>query len=194
MMNISIVTKVKVRQVSYGDKVTGVDAEEPCAEMDSGACGVHTADLRSMEAAARSRFLVGQTARFSTAFLRWVDARGRDGLTYPRLRLVEALHCGGPVIMRELAGQLGMTARNVTAVVDSLEEAGLAARKPHPTDRRATIVELTPGGTDAAEAALSSSLDGMAVIFEGLSLEDQEQFLDVLMRLSDAMCQARPSC
>jgi DNA-binding MarR family transcriptional regulator len=148
-----------------------------------------------MDTATRNRFLVGQTAKFSTAFLRWVDARGRDGLTYPRLRLVEALHCGGPVIMRELAGQLGMTARNVTAVVDSLEEAGLAARRPHPRDRRATIVELTPGGMAAAEASLRSSLDAMAVIFDGVSIEDQEQFLDTLSRLFDAMCQAPPpSC
>lgn len=171
-----------------------MDTDEPCAELEGGACAVGTADLRSMDAGARNRFLVGQTARFSTAFLRWVDAMSRDGLTYPRLRLVEALHCGGPAIMRELAGQLGMTARNVTAVVDSLEQAGLAARKPHPTDRRATLVELTPGGTDAAGAALSSSLDAMAVIFEGLSLQDQEQFLDLLSRLFDAMCQAPPAC
>jgi DNA-binding MarR family transcriptional regulator len=38
----------------------------------------------------------------------------------------------------------------VTVVVDQLESAKLVVRKPHPTDRRATLVEITPKGRSLA--------------------------------------------
>ena len=41
-----------------------------------------------------------------------------------------------------------MHTRNVTGLVDALEGAGFVTRSPHPTDRRATVVSLTPQGTN----------------------------------------------
>src|SRR5216683_1439033 len=151
-------------------------------EHDPGAGG-----LARMDEAGRRRALVAQTARFTAAFLRWTDAHACDGLTYQRMRLLEALHCGGPAIMRALGHQLGVTPRNMTAMVDALEEAHLVARRPHPTDRRATLVELSPAGVEEAERALGSRLDAMADLFEGLPLGDQQQFLGTLDRLIEAM-------
>ncbi len=37
-----------------------------------------------------------------------------------------------------------------TRLVDGLEKSGLAVRRPHPTDRRATLVSLTESGTGLA--------------------------------------------
>ena len=45
--------------------------------------------------------------------------------------------------MSELKKELGVTATNVTALVDSLEKDGLVVRTRHPTDRRATVIELS---------------------------------------------------
>lgn len=50
------------------------------------------------------------------------------------------------VRMGDLAQMLGVTARNVTTIVDGLEHEGLLARRPHPKDRRATLLELTEKG------------------------------------------------
>ena len=73
-------------------------------------------------------------------FLRWLDACPEGGFTYPRLRVLEALHCQGPAKMKSLADALGLSARNMTAVADSLESEGLLRRVAHPTDRRATLL------------------------------------------------------
>src|SRR5262245_57724054 len=98
--------------------------------------------------------LVAGSADFAAAFLRWVDANGCDGLPYTRLRLLEALHCQGPGMMRALGDGLGLSPRNMTALVDALEDEGLVTRRPHPRDRRAVLVELTDTGRDAAECTL----------------------------------------
>jgi DNA-binding MarR family transcriptional regulator len=53
--------------------------------------------------------------------------------------------------MHTIAGFLGVTPRNVTGLVDSLEAGGLVERIPDPADRRATIVRVTPAGEAAAQ-------------------------------------------
>jgi DNA-binding MarR family transcriptional regulator len=144
-------------------------------------------EMAGLGEAERRRALVAQTARFTGAFLRWTDGRSCGGLTYSRLRLLEALHCGGPVIMRELGVQLGVSPRNMTAMVDALEEARLVVRRPHPTDRRATLVELSAAGIGEAEQALAPRLDAMAELFEVFSPEEQQQFFAALGRLVRAI-------
>jgi DNA-binding MarR family transcriptional regulator len=144
------------------------------------------AAFASLDDASRRRLLVAQTARFAAAFARWMDSQACDGLSYPRLRVLETLASNGPRMMRELAEQLGISARNTTAVVDALEGAGLVARRPHPTDRRATLVELTPGGAGAT-AALGPTFDSLGRLFDGFAAADEELFFASVGRLLDAM-------
>ena len=151
-------------------------------------------EMTGLDETGRRRALVAQTARFTAAFLRWTDGRSCGGLTYTRLRLLEALHCGGPAIMRDLGVQLGVSPRNMTAMVDALEDAQLVVRRPHPTDRRATLVELSPSGALEAEQALEPRLDAMAELFEGFSAAEQQAFADALARLGQAMQDRQDSC
>jgi DNA-binding MarR family transcriptional regulator len=73
------------------------------------------------------------------------------GLSRARAELLWRLGLGGPMTQRDLSRALACTPRNVTGLVDALEAAGLVARHPHPTDRRATLVTLTgSGGREAA--------------------------------------------
>ena len=150
--------------------------------------------LAGLPEAERRRTLVAETARFTSAFLRWTEGRACGGLTYGRLRLLQALHCGGPAIMRELGVQLGVSPRNMTAMVDALEDAQLVVRRPHPTDRRATLVELSPSGAREAEQALEPRLDAMAEMFEGFSPAEQQAFADALARLRRAIRDRQDSC
>lgn len=145
------------------------------------------------EAEAR-RVLVAQTARFSTDFLRWMEGRSGDGLNYQRLSLLQALHCDGPAIMRDLGTRLGLSPRNMTAIVDGLEDAGLVARRPHPTDRRATLIELSADGAAEAERDLGPRLDAMAELFAGLTPPELEHFSAILTRLIEAMRAGQGSC
>lgn len=79
------------------------------------------------------------------------DALAQRGLTTPKAQVIYALHHEGPQVQRKLSEALRCTPRHVTALIDNLSEAGFVARGPHPTDRRATLVTLTPQGVEAAE-------------------------------------------
>nr|WP_260859608.1 MarR family transcriptional regulator [Streptomyces cupreus] len=68
------------------------------------------------------------------------------GLTRARAGLLWALFHDGAMTQRALAGQLGVTPRNVTGLLDALEADGLVVREAHPTDRRAMLVSLTESG------------------------------------------------
>jgi DNA-binding MarR family transcriptional regulator len=150
--------------------------------------------LAGLPEAERRRRLVAETARFTSAFTRWMEGRACGGLSYARLRLLQALHCGGPAIMRDLGVQLGVSPRNMTAMVDALENAQLVVRRPHPTDRRATLVALSPAGALEAEQALEPRLDAMAELFEGFSAAEQQAFADVLVRLGQAIQTRQDAC
>lgn len=51
-----------------------------------------------------------------------------------------------PRTLRALAERMHCEASNATFVADRLEAMGLLERRPHPTDRRAKLLHLTPEG------------------------------------------------
>ena len=67
-------------------------------------------------------------------------------LTVARTHLLWALHRLGPSTQQALATALKVTARNVTGLVDALEATNFVTRRPHHSDRRATLVTLTDRG------------------------------------------------
>jgi DNA-binding MarR family transcriptional regulator len=74
------------------------------------------------------------------------------GISFGRARALRRL-ARRPMSMSELATALGIDPANATAVVDELESLKLARRRPHPTDRRAKMVEATPKGQKLARHA-----------------------------------------
>jgi DNA-binding MarR family transcriptional regulator len=70
----------------------------------------------------------------------------KDGTTPSRAPVLWYLGTSGPCTQRSVADALGLAARTVTGLVDGLEESGHVTRKPHPTDRRATLLTLTTRG------------------------------------------------
>jgi DNA-binding MarR family transcriptional regulator len=120
------------------------------------------------------RELVELSVRFAHSFLRFLDGSGADGLSYPRLRLLEVLHCQGPAKMKTLADGLGLSARNLTALADSLECEGLLRRVAHPSDRRATLLELTREGQAAADESLAPRLAEISRLFGELSPSERD--------------------
>jgi DNA-binding MarR family transcriptional regulator len=99
------------------------------------------------------------------------------GLSRARATVVWLVHRGGPQTQRDLARAIGVTARNVTALVDGLEESGFVRRAPHPEDRRALLVQLTEQGS-AVTAGLAAEYERhSAYLFAGLSEEQVRQFV-----------------
>ncbi|HCW00920.1 MAG: MarR family transcriptional regulator [Acidimicrobiales bacterium] len=73
----------------------------------------------------------------------------------------------GTMPMGRMGERLQVHPTSVTNTVDRLEAQGLVARIPHPTDRRTTLVEITPAGRTRVERAAAAlgdvgfGLDGM---------------------------------
>ena len=103
------------------------------------------------------------------------------------MRLLQALNSGGPAIMREMGDRLLITPRNMTAMVDQLEEADLVVRRPYPADRRATLLELTPAGKRMADSALLPRFIAMGEIFDQFTEEEQQKFYVALGCLVEVM-------
>lgn len=71
------------------------------------------------------------------------------GMSFVRAKALLRLD-DAPLSMAELAGALAIDAPYATVVVDDLEARGLVTRRPHPSDRRAKLVAVTPAGSEAA--------------------------------------------
>lgn len=104
----------------------------------------------------------------------------RDGLTPARAHLLWVLQEHGPSTQKALADALRVSPRNITGLVDGLEESGLVVRRRHPTDRRATLVAFTPGG-DRIAARMARDKAMLATgLFGTLSTAEVEGFSAVL--------------
>ncbi len=80
------------------------------------------------------------------------------GMSFVRVKALRHL-VAGPLTQRELAEGLSTDKAYTTVMLDDLEQRGLVRRTPHPVDRRAKLVTLTPAG--AAAAARSEEILGV---------------------------------
>jgi DNA-binding MarR family transcriptional regulator len=85
--------------------------------------------------------------------------------------------------MSALSDELFVSPRNVTVLVDALEANGLVRRHPHPTDRRAILVELTPPGVETCAAMYTPHAEAVSELFSDLSQADQRELLRLLNML-----------
>lgn len=114
------------------------------------------------------------------------------GLTLARAEVVWQLQLDGPSTQQSISRALRVTPRNITGLVDALEADGIVARKPHPSDRRATLVSLTEKGAALART-MRREQDGFAqVLFEGLSPSELATFVRVMDRIRSRIRQALP--
>jgi DNA-binding MarR family transcriptional regulator len=109
---------------------------------------------------------------------------GQQGLTRSRAEVIWRLHHLGPVTQRALSEALRCTPRNVTGLVDALEATGHVARRPHPGDRRATLVTLTERGRATAIAWHSAHQELAARALAGLG---QAQIADLIEALDHVL-------
>jgi DNA-binding MarR family transcriptional regulator len=83
------------------------------------------------------------------------------GLSFARYEVLMLL-CftrAGALPLARLGERLQVHPASVTNVVDRLAAAGLVRRIAHPTDRRATLAEITDAGRDLAAAATADLND-----------------------------------
>ena len=97
-----------------------------------------------------------QITRLLTAMREWREADQRlsfESRTHMKLNetdmralryIIAATNAKVPVTAGALSDHLRISTASTTKLLDRLERAGHVVRRPHPTDRRAVTVEITP--------------------------------------------------
>ncbi len=126
-------------------------------------------------------------ATFGKAYRDWVVAAVGEAETTPaRARLLMVLQGHGSCKMSEVGRRLGVTPRNVTKLVDGLEDEGLVVRQPHPHDRRATLLHLTPRGAVVGKECLIANAAAASKLFGELTPADRQHLARILRLLVGA--------
>ncbi|WP_028865428.1 MarR family winged helix-turn-helix transcriptional regulator [Psychromonas aquimarina] len=77
----------------------------------------------------------------------WEHAVVREkNFSLAQIHTIEVLGSHGAMRMKELADRLGITTGTLTVQIDKLVNAGFIARRPHESDRRSILVDLTDSG------------------------------------------------
>ena len=122
---------------------------------------------------------------------RFAEALEPLGLTTALFALLNVLGTREGAIQQELGAAMGIDPSTMVSLIDQLEAAGLARRRPRPTDRRAREVVITPKGRRALERARELAMQVEAEVLGGLSGAERRQLLALLRRaLSSAPPQA----
>lgn len=93
---------------------------------------------------------------------------------------------GAGVRVSRLAAHLGIAPRSATEVADALESAGLLARSPDPTDRRAVLLALTERGRHTVAAVRDRRRAAADQAVATLSPADRADLRRLLQTLLDA--------
>ena len=114
-----------------------------------------------------------------------------ESLDQPSHQTLRHLLAWGPMRPTSLAEVLNTGASHVSKIVRRLEDDGLVQRTTDPTDRRATLVSLTPPGQTAALSVYALGDRMISEVLGGWSAPDVRRYTALTQRfVSDALAAA----
>lgn len=150
-------------------------------------------DAEQAEHAAIGR-QVGRFIRLSErlfATLKWSDA-GR-GLERPAYMLLSRIAVDGPFRLSALATEVALDLSTVSRQVGALETAGLVRRATDPTDRRASLVEVTELGHEVFEENRARWIATWRELLAGWTPEERQIFAALFTQLNQSLAERLPS-
>jgi DNA-binding MarR family transcriptional regulator len=103
------------------------------------------------------------------------------GLKPRHLRLLVLVNRSPGLSQRALAGQLGVDAGNLIAILDALEADGLLRRVRDEADRRQRLVTLTRNGRQLLQSALRATAAVDASIFGSLPATQRHAYYEATL-------------
>ncbi len=110
------------------------------------------------------------------------EALGSIGLTPALFGVLNVLAARDGAIQQELGSTMGIDPSTMVSLIDQLESAGLAKRRPHPRDRRARQVSITPKGRRLLQRARKLALEAEDEVLGGLTAAERRELLTLLRR------------
>lgn len=105
------------------------------------------------------------------------------GLPFSRVRVLRRL-LDAPITLKQLVDMTGSDAPAITVAVNDLENRGLVERQPHPDNRRAKLVSLTPAGRRLVDLVHRTVRDDAPPAIQHLSKTDLAHLRRILERIS----------
>ena len=113
---------------------------------------------------------------------RVAEALESVGLTPALFGLLNVLGAREGAIQQELGTAMGIDPSTMVSLIDQLEAAGLAKRRPRPTDRRAREIVITPKGRRALERGRAMAAQVEDEVLRGLTAGERRELLTLLRR------------
>ena len=117
---------------------------------------------------------------------RTADVLGTVGLTPALFALLNVIRAREGAIQQDLGSALGIDRSTMVSLIDQLESAGLARRRPSATDRRAREVAITPKGRRLLERARVLTSQVEDEVLAGLTANERRELLTLLRRALDS--------
>ena len=117
---------------------------------------------------------------------RTAEALDSLGLTTALFGLLNLLGTREGAIQQELGSAMGVDPSTMVALIDQLEAAGLAERRPRPTDRRAREVAITPKGRRVLEQARQLAVQVEDEVLRGLNATERRRMVALLKKADGA--------
>jgi DNA-binding MarR family transcriptional regulator len=93
------------------------------------------------------------------------------------LSTLDAVDRIGPLRVTDLVARERITQPGMTGLLVRLEAADLVTRRPDPSDGRATLVQITPAGSDYVRSLHSRRAGAVADLLHGLSPDHRQALL-----------------
>jgi DNA-binding MarR family transcriptional regulator len=113
------------------------------------------------------------------------------GLTPALFAVLNYLHARDGAIQQQIGSAMGIDPSTMVSLVDQLERVRLAKRRPHPQDRRAREVLITPRGRRTLEQARKLAEEVEGDVLQGLSPTERRQLV-MLLRKAFAAAPPQP--
>jgi len=127
-------------------------------------------------------------ASFSRLYYRWLWAELKSIGSAPGWQtILGILEAGGPRIMSAISAEMYEAPRVITDAVDGLERRGLVQRVPHPNDRRAKVIALTPEGKTFLAASREATSRAVAGLLSDTPLHEKDELTGLLRQLLAAV-------
>ncbi len=108
-------------------------------------------------------------------------------LSMSHIRFMHVLLPDHSLPMKELADALVLTPPSVTALTRRLVQTGMVQRDADSTDSRVTLLSLTDEGRALLRDMYDQHLNDMERLLDGLTPDEQEQFLNLMERAVSAL-------
>jgi DNA-binding MarR family transcriptional regulator len=113
---------------------------------------------------------------------RAAEVLGSLGLTTALFALLNVISAREGAIQQELGAALGIDRSTMVSLIDQLEGAGLAKRRPSAKDRRAREIAITPKGRRLLERARALLAQAENEVLGGLSAAERGELVELLRR------------